>query len=107
MVVYDLNVFRVCTRPAEADAELIIYANTVLPSSVTFQGFQSVSRGDTEVVQVARLVQLFQFPTCHRFKVDEARYTLPVEQSFGVGALERLDHRAIVTLRMINVKRDY
>jgi predicted nucleic acid-binding protein len=53
------------------------------------------------------LVQLLQFSACSGFEADETRDALPIEQRFGVGALERLDHGRIVTLRMINVKRDY
>ena len=107
MIVDNLNVFRVRARPAEAHPELIVHADAVLPSTVAFQGFQPVTRWDAQVVHLSRLVQLLQFPARHGFEVGEARYALPVEQGFGVGALERLDHERILTLRMINVKRDY
>jgi hypothetical protein len=79
MIVYDLNVFRICARPAEAYSELIVHTDTILPRAVTFEGFQSVTRWNAQVVNVTRLVQLLQFPARHSFDVDEARYTLPVE----------------------------
>lgn len=107
MVVYDLNVLRVRPRPTEAHPELIVDAYTVLPGPIVFQGFQSVAWGNAQVVQLACLVQLLQFPARHDCEVDETCDTLPIEQGGGVRTFERLDHKRIVTLRMINVKRDY
>lgn len=107
VIIYDLNVFRVRASPAEARPELIVYADAVLPGTVAFQGFQSIARWDAEVVYVACLVQLLQFPARHGFEVDEACHALSVEQGFGVGALERLDHGGRVTPRILTVKRDY
>jgi hypothetical protein len=107
MIVYDLNVFRVRTYPAEAHPELIVHTDTVLPGTVAFQSFQSIARWDAQVVYLTCLVQLLQFPARYGFEIDEACYALPIEQGFSVRALERLDHGSRVTLRMINVKRDY
>ena len=44
MVVHNLDIFSPCVRPTEAEAELIVYANAMLPRTITFQHFQPIPR---------------------------------------------------------------
>jgi hypothetical protein len=43
MIVHDLDILRARRRPAEAHAEPIVHAETVLPSAIALEGFQSVA----------------------------------------------------------------
>jgi hypothetical protein len=47
MVVDDLNIFYVRACPAKAYSKLIVHSNAVLASSITFEGFQPVTRWNT------------------------------------------------------------
>src|SRR5689334_13743179 len=50
MIVYDLNVLRVCACPTEAHPELSVDADTILPSTIVLQGFQPVPWWDAQIV---------------------------------------------------------
>jgi len=50
MIVYDLDVFRSCICPTEAHAELIVYADAMLSSSIPPQGFKSIAGGHPQIV---------------------------------------------------------
>ena len=62
MVIHNLNIDRTTSRPREADAELIIDPDAMLPLSVTAQLLQAVSRGRSQVLQRRGPVQLIQLP---------------------------------------------
>jgi hypothetical protein len=107
MVVHDLHVVRAVIRPTEAHAELVVHANAILTRTVAFQEFQPVARWHAQIVQSTCLVQLLQLATSHRLYVDKSAHSLSIEQGFRIRALKRLDHGLIVTMSVINVKRDY
>jgi hypothetical protein len=107
VIVHDLDIFSASVCPTEAQAELIVYPDALLPGAITFQGFESIAGRHPQIVQSARDLQLPQFASRHVCDVREPTDSLASRKSLRVGALERLDHEWIVTWRMINVKRDY
>ena len=95
MIVYDLNILRTFI-PAEAHSELIVHADAVLSGAVAFQNFQPVARRTSQIIQLLGSGDHFQLTTRHRFDVPEPLHPLAVEQPFGFGAPEALDHALIV-----------
>lgn len=94
MIVHDLDVFGIGTRPAKADTELIVHADAPLASTIAFQLLQAVRRWCAQVVDASCQVQLLQLAQRRAFDVGEARHATQTEQGLGVGTLERLDrHR--------------
>jgi hypothetical protein len=93
MIVHDLNVFRISVLQVKAHSKLIIHADTVLPGTVAFQGFQPVAWWNAQIIHLACLLQLLQFLARHEFNVGETRYASPVEQGFSISTFERPDHR--------------
>ena len=106
MVVHNLYVFRACGRPAEAHAKLVVYAETVLPSAVAPERLQPVARWYAEVIYPACDLQLPQVASRYRLDIRPPPDPPAFGQGFRVGAFERLDHEAIVTLGVLNVKCD-
>lgn len=53
MVVHNLNVFRACIGPAEANAPLIIDADTMLSSAFPLQRLKMITRRNAEVSKPA------------------------------------------------------
>jgi hypothetical protein len=51
MVVHDLDVKRIAVLPSEADAPLIIDANTVLSSALPAQLLESVPWRDAQIIE--------------------------------------------------------
>ena len=62
MVVHDLDVARVPTRPTEANPPLIINPNAVLPCAPSLEAFQPISGWDSQVFNSLRRVQNEKFP---------------------------------------------
>jgi len=92
MIVHDLDLFGPLVRPTEAEAELIVNTNAVLARAVPFQGFQSIARWNSQIVELARDLQLPQLASRHSCDIRES----PDKRSFGkrlrIGTLKRLDH---------------
>jgi hypothetical protein len=107
MIVHDLDVFGACVRPTEAHAELIVYTDAMLSRSITPQGLQPIARGHPQIVQSTRDLQLPELASRNGGDVREPFDPLALRKSLRFGALKRLDHGPIVTLYVINVKRDY
>ena len=93
MIVHNLNILSPCVRPTEAEAELIVYANAMLPHTITFQGFQPIPRGHSQIAQSSRDLQLPQLASCDSRDIRESPDLLPLGKSLGIEALERLDRR--------------
>ena len=66
LVVRDLDLGGVRSRPPEADPVLIVDANAVLPCAVATQCFQSVSRRHSQRFESSNGVELCQLPPRHR-----------------------------------------
>lgn len=92
MIIHDLDVFSTRVRPMEAEAELIVNTNAVLAYTVPFQGFQSITRWNSQIVELACDLQLSQLTSCHSRNIRES----PDIRSFGerlrISTLKRLDH---------------
>ncbi len=79
MIIHDLDIFSSFVRPTEAKAELIVTTNAVPAFAVSFQGFQSISRWNSQIVELARDLQLPQLASCHGRDIRES----PDTRSFG------------------------
>jgi hypothetical protein len=93
VVVHDLDIFSTCVRPTEAQTELIVYADAMLPCSIPFQGFKSIPRRYPQIAQSSRDLQLPQLASCDNRDIRESPDLLSLGKSLGIEALERLDHR--------------
>lgn len=51
MIIDNFNIFCAGRGPAEADAELIVHTNTVLPATRAVECFQAVARWNTQIVK--------------------------------------------------------
>ena len=63
IVVNDLNAFWAVHAPAKTNSPLLVYANAVLASPITFQRFKPIRRRCQQVPQIRRIIQHLQF-TC-------------------------------------------
>ena len=72
MVIYNLHIFSACISPTETKAELIVYANAVLPYTITLQQFQSIARRYAQIAQPSRNLQLPQFSSGYSLNITEA-----------------------------------
>ena len=92
MVVHDLDIVSPCVRPMEAKAELIVNTNAVLAYTVPFQGFQSITRWNSQIVELARDLQLPQLASRNGRDIRESPDRRSSGKGLRLGALERLDH---------------
>jgi len=106
VVFYDFDVLCAGVRPAKANPELVVHADAVLPGAIAPERFKPVARRYAKVIYPARDLQLPQLASSHRFDVRPSPNPAAVSQGFRVGAFERPDHVDIITLGVINVKRD-
>jgi hypothetical protein len=72
VVVRDLDICCSCHRPPEADAELIVHPDAVLPSAIPPQCLKSVAWWDAQVVESAGDLQLPQLATRRPFDSRES-----------------------------------
>jgi hypothetical protein len=106
VIVHDLDVLSACGRPAEAHAELCVDPDAELSGAIASERFQPVARWYSEIFQPARDLQLSELASRYRFDVRPTLDPAAVSQGFRIGAFERFDHNEIITLCVINVKRD-
>ena len=92
MVVYDFDVLGSRRRPAETHAILIIDANTVLTSSLSFQGFKPVPRRHSKVGQLTGDLQLPEFASGDRLDTRKPLDAASPGEGFSVPVTERHDH---------------
>jgi hypothetical protein len=62
VVVDDLNVVRVPTRPPEANPPLVVYPNAVLPCTPAFEPLEPVPRRNSQVFYSLGRIQDEKFP---------------------------------------------
>ncbi len=95
MVVRDLNVQGVSSRPSEADSPLVVDSNAVLPLPVPPQPFQAVPWGYPEVVHSLSRVHQQEFsvrPALHIWWQQPR--ALPPEHLLGFAVREAANHPA-------------
>jgi hypothetical protein len=64
VVVDDLDVARLPTRPAEANPPLIVYPNAVLPRASSLETLQPISWRDSQIFDSLRRVQKEKLAKC-------------------------------------------
>jgi hypothetical protein len=106
VVIHDLDVFSAAGRPAEANPELVVDPDAVLPSAVAPERFEPVAGRHLKVFEPACDLQLPKLAPSGRLYAPEPFDSPAFRQGLGLGTLERHDHAVIVTQRVINVKRD-
>ena len=92
MIIHDLEVFSTRVRPMEAEAELIVNTNAVLAYTVPFQGFQSITRWNSQIVELARDLQLPQLASRNGHDIRHSPDRRSLSERLRLGALESLDH---------------
>lgn len=65
MVIDAFDRIGTASGPDEADAELVVDADAVLAGAITPQSLQPVARGNPQVVQTARDLQLPELAASH------------------------------------------
>jgi hypothetical protein len=63
MVIRDLDVLGIPFQPHEAQAELIVDSNAILPGSRAAQRLQPIAGQRREIPQIPRLMKLIQLPS--------------------------------------------
>ena len=96
MVVHDLNAVCVAIRPDEANAELVVDTDTVLPSPRAFERFQPVPGQCGKINQVARLMKLIQLAASRFFHGLKPLAGFVPEELRGLRIPERTNHTLIV-----------
>jgi len=107
MIINYLNICRSCCRPAEADAELIVHPDAVLPFPVASERFETVARWHTEILQSGGNLKLTQLAPCNFLDSPKPLYPLPGSERLRIGVPERYDHSDMITQRVLNVSRHY
>jgi hypothetical protein len=94
MVVNDRNLVGIAILPPEADAPLLVHANTVLAGAIAPELLQSIPRRDAEVVELLGRIHRHKFAQHRASKIRRiASDWLPSEQPLGVAIGEGVDHR--------------
>ena len=92
MVVNDLNVLGACIDPTEANAPLIVDADTVLSSAVPLQCLEAIARRNAKIIKATSDLKLPQLASRNGGYVHKSPDPLTLGQCLRVGALERSDH---------------
>ena len=88
MIVNDFHIFGACGGPAEADAELVIHADAVLPGAIALEQLQPIPGRYPKITQATGNFQLPKLAPRDRFDTGESSHTLTRRQSFRIGAAE-------------------
>jgi hypothetical protein len=92
VVIDDFEVEGIAALEAKTYAPLVVDADALAFLAVALQFFQSVLRGNTQIIDARGTVQHLQFSFGHHPDIHEARYGFSGKQGLRVGAFERLDH---------------
>jgi hypothetical protein len=93
MIVNKLDLIRIAIPPAQADAPLIIDANTVLARSVAFEFLQAVAGRDSQVFELLGRVNEPELPQHRPLQVSrEAPHGLALKEPLDVPISKALDH---------------
>jgi len=97
VIVDNLHLVRASLRPTEANPILFIDANAVLALPGSLQRLQAIPRGDRQIVQLGRRINLIELskgrtPERSRASAPGGRAVLAVEDIFGGLVGERPNH---------------
>ena len=85
VVVDDLNVFRSCCGPFEADPPLLIHTDAVHAGAITLQFLKPVARRHSQIPKGIRGVENEELAQGHPLGVlVQLPYSLPVPDALGV-----------------------
>jgi hypothetical protein len=104
VIVHDLDVLSASGRPTEAHTELIVYPDTMLARSISFERLKSITRRYAQIVQASCDLELPQLASRNGRDVREPLDPFARRKGLRFGAIERLDHLPIVTRHVIIVK---
>jgi hypothetical protein len=91
--------------PTKANSILIVYANAVLPHSISLQTLESVCRRGSEVTKFFRIVDLNQSAKSNRSNLLEPPDAALLEDRFRVPIVERTDQTNIILRFTLDVAR--
>ncbi|MFO7783683.1 MAG: hypothetical protein R6V25_03560 [Desulfatiglandales bacterium] len=92
MVINDFNIFSTGFRPSEADAPLPVYADAVLPGTITLEHFQPVTGRYSQILDVCGNFKLSQFPAGDFCDARKSLDAVSSRKGLGIGALEGSNH---------------
>ena len=108
MVVNNFDAFGSAVAPDEANSPLIIDANAVLASAISFETLKTIARWGRQIHELFRLMDLAQLALCHSLDVSTQPTGEPaVEQCFSIAIGEGADRAGLYMQRVMNVKRLY
>ena len=94
MMIDDLYFISVAISPKEADPELVVDANAVLPDPIAFERLESVAGRDAKVIELSGDLKLAELATRHRLERDEAPDPPAGAERCGIRIPIRGDHVA-------------
>jgi len=92
VIIDDFHILGACAGPTKTKPVLVIDSYAVLSGTVAFQGFETIARRNTQIIEPSRHFQLPQFSQGDAFKLDEPPNALTGRQPLRVAALEGSDH---------------
>ena len=92
MVVYNLNILRSSGRPFEAEAILVVDADTVLTDPIALQRLQPISWRHAQIRQTRCDLQLPELSQGNALDEHPPENPLATGQCRGVSIPERPDH---------------
>jgi hypothetical protein len=92
MVIDDLDIPGRSIAPDETNAELVVDADAPLPDTIAGELLQPVPWRHAQRFDARGGMYHLKLSNCHGGDVGETGHTRPIEQGFGISALERLDH---------------
>ena len=93
MIVDDLDVVRIGSEPAEADAPLVVDSDAVLAIPVPREFLKAIGWRDTEVEEAGSGIKHDEFAKGNSLKVRRhSANPLQFEQSLGVGVAKAANH---------------
>lgn len=98
MVIDDGDIGRAGIGPSKDDAPPIVDADGMVARAVAVKRFEPIARGHGEVGKALRSVYLHEFPQGHAGDGREAAVPFLLENLFGVGVVEGLDHGMTATV---------
>jgi hypothetical protein len=97
VVVDEFDIFRTSISPDEADSPLRVDPDAVLPSAVTHQLLQPISRRNPKILHVLGGVDQLELPQGRSLHCSiNALNELLMPDTLGVFAAERSDHATSV-----------
>jgi hypothetical protein len=89
MIVHDLDIRCARWRPTEADPELIVHSDAMLPFAVTLECLESIPRWNAKILKPPRDLQLSQLTPGHGLNLLESPDPLTTRERLRVCAPER------------------